>query len=218
MSAGLAMMIVGGGMLWLGYSASHQETPAASSHFRTVSPVVAEADASLFFWYGCSHCLKVEERIRDIGTSSSASPRSNSLAYIPAASNKTWELHARLFYALDALGYSQAGHIRMMKAIQSSTPRTPEELRSLLASGVLSVERKSNAEFVGDAAKVMSLIDSEQVNRKIEFSKAISGNIGLTGVPTLLLGDRDVLELGSGTGYDDMANLALNPKRSVDDQ
>lgn len=223
MTAGLAMMIVGGGLFWLGYSASHQETPAptTSSHFRTVTPVVADADSSLFFWYGCSHCLKVEERIRDIGTSSSASPgsaqgQSASLAYIPAAMNPTWELHARLFYALDALGYSQAGHIRMMKAIQSDLPRTPEELQRFLASGVLSVESRSNSYFVADVAQVMSLIDSPQVNQQIAASKTLSSSIGLKGVPTLLVGDRDVLELGSGVGYDDMANMALHPERSAD--
>lgn len=223
MTAGLAMMIVGGGLFWLGYSASHQEAPVTSSHFRSVSPVVAEADSSLFFWYGCAHCLKVEERIRDIGASSTASPGSaqghtGSLAYIPAAVNPTWELHARLFYALDALGYSQAGHIRMMKAIQSDTPRTPEELQRFLASGVLSVESRSNRAFVADVAQVMSLIDSPQVNQQIETSKALSSSIGLKGVPTLLVGDRDVLELGSGVGYDDMAKQALNPERPGNDE
>lgn len=223
MTAGLAMMIVGGGLFWLGYSSSHQEAPATSSHFRSISPVVAEADASLFFWYGCAHCLKVEERIRDIGSSSTANPgsaqgKSDSLAYIPAALNPTWELHARLFYALEALGYSQAGHIRMMQAIQSETPRTREEMRRLLASGILSTESKSNKTFVADAAQVMSLIDSQQVNQKIQTSKALSSSIDLQGVPTLLVGDRNVLELGSGVGYDDMANQALNPERSVDAQ
>lgn len=220
MSAGLAMMIVGGGMLWLGYSASHHEASATSSNFRTVSPVPTSADSSLFFWYGCAHCLKVEEKIRDIGTSASASPSSihgrASLAYIPAALNPTWELHARLFYALDALGYSQVGHIRMMKAIQSDTPRTAEELTRFLSSGVLRVERMSNTRFVADVAEVMSLIDSAQVTQKIEASKALTSSIGLKGVPTLLVGDRDVLELGAGVGYDDMAKLAMNPTRLSD--
>jgi len=223
MTAGLAMMIVGGGLFWLGYSASNQEATSTSSHFRTVSPVVAEADSSLFFWYGCAHCLKVEERIRDIGASSTASPgsdqgQSGSVAYIPAALNPTWELHARLFYALEALGYSQAGHIRMMKAIQANLPRTPDELQRLLASGILSVESQSNSAFAADVGQVMSLLDSPQVNYKIEASKALSSSIDLKGVPTLLVGDREVLELGSGVGYDDMANMALNPERTADAQ
>lgn len=220
-------MMVGGGLFWLGYSASHQEAPTTSSptssHFRTVSPVATEADATLFFWYGCSHCLKVEERIRDIGLSSSASPSSGpgpagTLTYTPAVLSPTWELHARLFYALEALGYSQAGHIRMMKAIQSDTPRTNEELHRFLANGVLAAERRANPSFVAGVDDVMALIDSAQVSAKIEASNALTRSIGLRGVPTLLVGDRDVLELGSGVGYSDMAKQALNPERPGNEQ
>ena len=228
MAAGLALMILGGGMLVLALVASnsdsHSGTSSYSPPYRSVAPAQAGADAVLFFWYGCPHCLKLEEEFRKVDFSGSASilvtPAGHTafVKRVPAVLSNSWELDARLYYALQQLGFSEDGHYRVMKQYRKNRPTDLESLKSLLMSGVLDKERETNPVFRSTADQVIGLLYTSGVDTKISESRQLTQAISLEGVPSILVGKDKLLELGSGFDYHDLAMGTLDLMRGGNGQ
>jgi thiol:disulfide interchange protein DsbA len=223
MVAGLALMILGGGLLALARvgsnAASHAHSTSSSTYtppYRSVAPAQAGADAVLFFWYGCPHCLKLEEEFRQIdfsGTaSSSVTPAGHTAIFtrVPAVLDSSWELDARVYYSLQQLGFSEAGHYRVMKRYVKDRPTDLESLKELLMSGVLEKERETNPLFRSTADQVISQLYTPAIDTKISESRKLTQAIGLEGVPSILVGKDKLLELGGGLGYHDLMMSALS--------
>lgn len=222
MVAGLALMILGGGLLALGKigsnAASRAHSTSSSTYsppYRSVAPAQAGADAVLFFWYGCPHCLKLEEHFKKIDFSGTAgslvTPAGHTAIFIrvPAVLNSSWELDARVYYSLQQLGFSEEGHYRVMKQYVKDRPTDLESLKALLMSGVLDKERETNPQFRSTVDQVMSQLYTPAIDTKISESRQLTQAIGLEGVPSILVGKDKLLELGAGLGYHDLMTTTL---------
>lgn len=222
MVAGLALMILGGGLLVLAKigsnAASHAHSTSSSTYsppYRSVAPAQAGADAVLFFWYGCPHCLKLEEELRRVDFSGTAgslitpSGRTAIVTRVPAVLSNSWELDARVYYSLQQLGFSEEGHYRVMKRYVKNRPTDLESLKAMLMSGVLDKERETNPLFRSTADQVMSQLYTPAIDAKISESRQLTQAIGLEGVPSMLVGKDKLLELGSGLGYHELTMTTL---------
>jgi hypothetical protein len=216
-------MILGGGLLVLAKigsnAAAHAHSTSSSAYsppYRSVAPAQAGADAVLFFWYGCPHCLKLEEESRKVGFSSTAgslvTPAGHTAIFtkVPAVLNNAWELDARVYYSLQQLGFSEAGHYRVMKRYVRDRPTDLESLKSLLTSGVLEQERETNPLFRSTADQVMSQLYTPAIDAKISESRQLTQAISLEGVPSILVGKDKLLELGGGLGYHELLMTTLS--------
>jgi len=219
MATGLALMMLGGGMIALAKMASNSVPGSSSSYtppYRSVAPAPAGADAVVFFWYGCPHCLKLEEQFRQFdfsGTASSLvteSGRGVFVRKVPVVLSSSWELDARLYYALQALNFSDDGHFRVMKRYGKHRPTSLESVRALLMSGVLDKEREENPSFRSTADQVIELLYSPGIDAKISESLALTQAIRLDGVPSVLVGRDKLLELGNGLGYHELMMATLD--------
>lgn len=217
--AAIALVLGAGG--YLGYrdtiplSTSATEGKASASafvvtpHYRSVQISAADApssDAVLFFWYGCPHCRRVEQIFRR----ESAEQKINALLgkgqhfiKVPAPINEMWEMHARLYYALEHLGVSSDTHWYVMNSIQDNGLYAFSQLSERLTE-IAQYVTEHNPGVVTDAAQISADMQSSETDKDIAKAKALLNAAGLQGVPAMLVNKSKLIELGNRTGYDQM--------------
>lgn len=170
------------------------------------------SDAVFLFWYGCPHCQAVES-IFDKNDAdakfSQAMGGKQGLVMIPVPINEVWETHARLFYALSHAGVSAQTHRLMMATIQDNQLVTKTDMKQAIAVA-LAAESQAGHPAKVTAEAVFADLDSKQTDDQISFAKSLVAQIGLKGVPTLLLKKSVVLELGNGMNYDNFLPTAID--------
>lgn len=107
-------------------------------HYDTISPAVrgTEADkieVTEFFWYGCGHCYNFEPQVvqwkKSLGDDVVVKGS-------PAMWNGLMEVHAKAFYAAEALGVLDKVHMPLFQAINVDRKRLADvdELGALFAA------------------------------------------------------------------------------------
>ena len=135
-------------------------------------PAGAKIDVIEFFWYGCGHCHEFEPALE---TWVKKLPADVAFRRVPAIFNAVWETHAKLFYALQALGQLEALHRRIFAAIHVQRQRLDKEAEILAfvsANGV-------------DAAAFAEAFKSFGVATKLRQSKQLAEAYKIDGVPAL---------------------------------
>ena len=105
-------------LLWLPLVASAQYTEGVEYQVvPDAQPVEtgAKIEVREFFWYGCPHCFALEPYIEKWLRSE---PRNVEFVRTPAALNERWAIHARAYYAFQALGLTAKLHRAFFDAIQ----------------------------------------------------------------------------------------------------
>lgn len=191
------------------FSASGLATIERSAEVANAS--ARKSDAILFFWYGCGHCRQVEKVFR----AESADQKITSLLKngehflkIPAPVNQTWEMHARLYYALDHLKVSSDTHWFVMNLIQDKGLYTHDRLYESL-SEIAGYVTDHNSGVMTTSDKLAADMNSPQIDSDIRAAKQLVESIGLRGVPTILVNKQILIELGNGVGYDEMLPAVL---------
>ena len=90
-------------------------------HYAELSKAVATSDASKIevvelFWYGCPHCYALEPAVESW---KEQMPADVKFVRMPAVLNKTWEIHARAYYAAQALGVLKKTHQPLFDALHT---------------------------------------------------------------------------------------------------
>ncbi|MCW8890252.1 MAG: thiol:disulfide interchange protein DsbA/DsbL [Sedimenticola sp.] len=153
------------------------KSPLPSEELTNKRPYLVE-----FFWFGCPHCYSLEPLAK-------AFKQNNpDFEYImmPAAPNDRWEIEARLFYAMEALGVKETHFDEIFKlyADKRTEKRYPtlDELVSVMSSS--GITKESLAENM----------QSEEVNLQIARTKRLFDQAELTGVPALVINGKYQLE------------------------
>lgn len=146
-------------------------------------PVVAagpKVEVREIFWYGCPHCFHLEPVIRSW---LDGKPRAVQFVRMPATfsgGNPAWTLHARTYYAFEAMGAVERLHEPFFKALHV-------ERASLM-------DRDSIAAWVAakgaDKAAFLKAFDSQAVKQKMQTSDSQVAAYGISSVPVLIVAGR----------------------------
>lgn len=128
-----------------------------------------------FFWYGCSHCYSLEPHLKNwLATK----PTDVNFIRTPAALNPVWEQNARAYYAVEGMGkMTDQLHDQLFQTIhqkQQTVFDQPSLAKFYTQAGV-------------DAAQFDSAYNSFAVSTKINQSKKMAQQAGLSGVPALVV-------------------------------
>ena len=131
------------------------------------------------FWYGCPHCYSLEPHLlRWLKTL----PASAKFVRTPgvSASNPTWEIHARAYYAFEAMGLVDKLHPAMFNAIHGQNKALIDE-----NSIGFFVSEKG-----GDDKAFRNAYNSFAVTAKVRSAKKYFDQSGVKSVPTIVIDGR----------------------------
>ncbi len=126
------------------------------------------------FWYGCPHCYKLEPHIEHWLENM---PANAAYIRLPAVFNKQWMVHAKAFYAAEAMGVFDKVHRPLFDALHAQKKKlyTAETIADFFAT--LGVDR---AEF-------LKTYSSFAVNTKANRAKQMTRRYGISGVPAIII-------------------------------
>ncbi|PNK61044.1 thiol:disulfide interchange protein DsbA/DsbL [Psychrobacter sp. FDAARGOS_221] len=134
-----------------------------------------------FFWYGCPHCYALNPYMQKWSQT-----KADDVIFLesPAALNPTWEVNARGFYAAQLMGYQGQTHNKLFDAIHKDNKRLFDQksLSKWYASQGL------------DQKKFDELYNSFAVSTKVARSKSGAKRYQLTGVPSVVVHGRYVVQ------------------------
>jgi thiol:disulfide interchange protein DsbA len=125
-----------------------------------------------FFWYGCPHCFALEPSLEGWVKKL---PADVAFRRVPAVFNALWETHARMYYALEAIGQIDAVHRRIFNAIHLQRQRLDKDDdigKFMGANGV-------------DTGKFGDALKSFGVATKVRQAKQLIDAFKIDGVPAI---------------------------------
>ena len=153
------------------------KSPLPTDELAAAKPYLVE-----FFWFGCPHCYNLEPLAKAF------KQNNKDFHYImmPAAPNKRWEIEARIFYAMEALGIRDSHFDQVFKLYadirnEKRYPTLDEVVNLFSDAGV------SKADFE-------TSMNSEETSLQIERSKRLFDQAELTGVPSLIINGKYQLD------------------------
>ena len=143
-----------------------------------------------FFWYGCPHCASLEPHIKSW---LARKPDTVHFERIPAPFRGKAELHAKTFYALQAMGELDRLHDTMFEALAHRKLKleTEPEMEAFLAQHGVDVE------------KFAATLKSFAVDSQMKRARVLAERYGLHGVPSLIVDGR----YKSGKGFTSYAEF-----------
>jgi protein dithiol oxidoreductase (disulfide-forming) len=154
------------------------------------------------FWYGCSHCFELDPAIES--WRKKGKPGYVEFTRVPGMWNDTLRIHARLYYATEALGKLEELHTAIFREIHvNKNPLTTvEQMKGFFKQHGVNPE-----EF----QKVFS---SFGVESKLQRADFLNRRYGITQVPTVIVNGKyltDELMAGSERGlFDVIDDLAAH--------
>lgn len=136
----------------------------------TASP--GKVEVVEFFWYGCPHCFALEPSLEGW---IKKLPADVAFRRVPAVFNALWETHAKMYYALEAVGQLDAVHRRIFNAIHLQRQRLDKEEDII----------KFAADNGVDAAKFTDAMKSFGVATKVRQAKQLIDAFKIDGVPAI---------------------------------
>lgn len=190
-------------------------TPSASAanrwrqggHYGLVNPAQAtsvgpdKVEVLEVFWYGCPHCYQLEPYLQKWETTK---PAYIQLIRIPATWSEPYELHARLFYTLQALkpelhltAFREA-HFSDTYLLGNDAPST-EKLHTAFAKrhGI-------------DEAKFKATYNSKEVTDQIKAADALIRRYKLDSVPYMLINGKYKADVNSAGGQSQLISLVTD--------
>ena len=125
-----------------------------------------------FFWYGCPHCFAFEPVLENWIKKLTADVV---FRRVPAGFTATYQLHQKVFYALEEIGQLDALHNKLFNAIHVQNQRLNSEAEVVAFLKGLGV----------DEGKFTAAMKSFGVNTKVNRAKQLSEGYKIDGVPAL---------------------------------
>ncbi|MDY6814461.1 MAG: thiol:disulfide interchange protein DsbA/DsbL [Pseudomonadota bacterium] len=163
-------------------------------HYRKLeTPVRTESESGVevaeVFWYGCPHCYNFKPLAE---AWEADAPDYVNYVRIPAALGRSWEPHARAFYALEAMGERDKVHDALFDALAGE--------RRPLNDG------ESLADFVAgygvDRQEFLKNYNSFGVNAKMQQAQAKIRGARVTGTPTMLVDGKYTVTASMAGGHE----------------
>lgn len=156
-----------------------------------------------FFWYGCPHCYSLEPAL---AAWVKTLPADVAFRRVPAFFNRQWEIGARTYYALEAIGEADRLHKPLFDAVHRDGLRASDE--------------KAIAEFLArnnvDMAKYSAAYKSFGVESKLRRTEQLVKGYKLDGVPALAVNGRYVVSASQAGGQKrmiDVTDMLINQSR-----
>lgn len=147
------------------------------------------------FWYGCPHCYRFQPVL---GTWLQNRPDRTVFTHLPAPFNDLWALHARVFYAAQALNWLPQIHLPFFDAIHAQGRNLSSE------SAILRFVDQQGL----DADAFRDRMRSEEVAAAVHDAGLLVQAYQLEGVPALVIDGRALLSPGMSGGYETMLQIA----------
>lgn len=169
-------------------------------HYTTFkTPIKVGSDASKvevveMFWAGCPHCYHLEPHVQKWKKSV---PSFVEFIKLPSVLNPSWKLHARAFFAAEALLAGDKFHLAMFNAIHEQGRRLRRE-----DAVVRFAERQGL-----DGEKFREAMNSKSTDEKVKQVAKLGKDYGLTGVPSLMVAGKYKVNSASVKSYDELFAL-----------
>jgi len=171
-------------------------------HYARIEPaqpsdaVPGKVQITELFWYGCPHCYEMEPTIQ---AWLQKKPDSIEFTRMPAVfRTNVWHVHAKAFYAAEALGVLGRVHKDLFAAVH--------ERRQMLGT------EDQLAQFFADrgvpAAEFRAAFNSFAVETKVNRAMTLSKAYGITGVPSLVVAGKYRVEGDMAGSYENMIRIA----------
>jgi thiol:disulfide interchange protein DsbA len=168
---------------WAGARARAQEPLRARQNveYRLIDPQPVETpdriEAIEFFWYGCPYCNELQPALEGW---LKRKPADVALRRIPAILRESWAAHARIFYALEALGELERLHPAVYHGyhVEKLHMSKPEVTAEWAARHGIERKRWLDAYF------------SPGVDARVERARQLTRAYGVEGTPTLVVDGR----------------------------
>ncbi len=153
------------------------------------------------FWYGCAHCEHLDPALEEWRKKSK--PAYVQFIRVPVMWNDRTRAHARLFYAIDALGKLETLHTAVFREIHVNgnnladpDPAKTEQLQRdfLKANGVT-------------AAQFDSVYRSFSVEGKLQHAEDLTRRYHATSVPLLVVNGKYTADAGTAGGEGELLQL-----------
>ncbi len=130
-----------------------------------------------FFWYGCPHCYTLEPYVNEW---LAKKPDYVTFTLTPAVLGESWQSHARVFYALRALGKDESLHQKFFDAIHKEQMRLRKvgEIADYFAAQGIPREH------------LRSAMKSLQVNLEVKIAQKLAKSYRLRSVPVFVVGEK----------------------------
>lgn len=173
-------------------------------HYHAISPAPppnqsGEIEVTEFFWYGCSHCYQFEPHLNKWLKNK---PEGVTFVRIPVLFGGAADLHAKAYYALEAMEELERLHEPFFKVMQVDKKklRTQSELEDWLKSQNVDIDQFREA------------MNSFAVSAKFNRARALMRRYGVRSVPVLVTDGR----YRSGSGFKGYAGVIEVTNHLVD--
>ena len=170
------------------------ETWEEGTHYQELdTPVRTDSDGEIevaeVFWYGCPHCYNFKPIVEAWEKDLSDDVR---FVMMPAALGRSWEPHARAYYALEAMGELEKVHDALFDALAGERrPLNPPEALADFVAG-----------YGVDAESFLSNYQSFGVNARMQQAQSKIRGARITGVPTMLVNGKYKVSASMAGGHE----------------
>ncbi len=170
------------------------------THYDLISPAIRTADpekieVTEFFWYGCGHCFNFEPMLAQW---KKTLPEDVHFQPAPAMWNPTMELHAKAFYAAEALGVGETMHPALFRALNVDRKRLASEadLAELFAANGVAAEDFTKA------------FNSFGVSSQVRQANSRARTAKVTGTPSMMVDGKYFISARKAGNQANMLKLA----------
>lgn len=190
--------------LLLAFAADNSSEPAfvEGTHYQRIEPPLpggtgGRVEVTEVFWYGCPHCHAFEPSVESW---LAKKPGNVDFVRVPVIfpNNPRTKLHARAFYAGEALGEFPKFHQALFKALNEENNPLKDE------AGVMALfeqEGVSKAEF-------KKVFNSFGVETKLRRAEDLVRRYNVTSVPTVIVNGKYRIGGPGVTSYQDIIDIA----------
>jgi len=188
-------------------SATAIERYQSGTHYLSVVPAQTttakkgKVEVIEFFWYGCPHCYQFEPTLHKWIENK---PENVVFKRIPAIFRAGWDVHAKAYYAAEALGITDKVHQAIFDEIHKSKKALdkPETIAAFMAS-------KSGVE----KQVILDTMLSFSIEAKARKAQQAARQYGLRGVPAIAVAGKymtSATQTGSNQGMIDVTNFLIS--------
>jgi thiol:disulfide interchange protein DsbA len=126
------------------------------------------------FWYGCGHCYNLEPVIKNWSSQQDSTVK---LTKMPVTWGPAHQLHAKLFYTVEAFGLGQEGHTAVFTSIHKESNYLSSDEAIITFLETFNLERD----------QIKKQMNSFSVKQKVKRAIELSRQLKVTAVPMLFI-------------------------------
>ncbi len=182
----------------LASAAARAETYTAGKDYAevTAQPTASgdKVEVLEFFWYGCPHCNTFEPFLK-----SWKKTLADNVEFIrvPTVFRPSWKVHARAYYALQAMGKIEEIHPKIFDAMHKQRKRL--DSMNKIADFV--------AEQGVDREQFIKQYQSFGIDGKVRKANTLVKNYGITGVPAIAINGKYKVDGRMAGSYERMIKI-----------